>query len=227
MKKGMRMRNAMAMIELIFAIVIISISIMTIPSIMNIAEESTKRMLIDEDAMVRLSAQVMDKFQARWDRGYDVNVSQIPMSYISAISTTADLSCSRLVGASSYRINPDSKTECNLTQAPAAYPLVAGDGNVSRGIEQLNGGTETINITASTGEVFGISANYNVDYVDSTVVMNGNTATAIWRLGSSGNMNPSPAGTRTHLKRIVVRFFDNNLGVDSTLTFFKSNKGSE
>lgn len=228
------MRKAMAMIELIFAIVIIAISLMTIPSMMNIADMSTKRMLIDEDVMIRLSAQVADKFQARWDAGYDVNLTQIPTSYMSTITTVADLNCSRMVGASYYRINPNSTIECDLAQAPAAYPLATAtsnptfvDGNVSKGIEKLNGGTETINVTASTGETFSVSANYNVEYVGSTVAMNGNTATATWRLGASGNMNPSPAGTATHLKRIVVRFFDDNLGADSTLTFFKSNKGSE
>ncbi len=220
------MRHAMAMIELIFAIVIIAISIMSIPSMMYVAEASTKRLLIDEDVMIRLAAQTRDKFQARWDGRYEANVSKIPMSYTSAIPTMSDLNCSRLDGASYYRLNPDSMTECNITQLPSAIPA-PGDGNVSKGIEQLNGGTETINVTASTGEVFGVSGTYRVAYVNSAVVMNGNVASATWRLGSSGNMNPSPSADATHLKRVVVRFFDDDLGTDATLTFFKSNKGSE
>jgi hypothetical protein len=34
------------------------------------------------------------------------------------------------------------------------------------------------------------------------------------------------ANQRTHLKRVVTRFQNAALGVDTTLTFFKSNKGN-
>ena len=47
--RGVVMRSAMAMIELIFAIVIIAISILTIPSMLSVAEQVSKVMIIDED----------------------------------------------------------------------------------------------------------------------------------------------------------------------------------
>lgn len=233
------MRRAMAMIELIFAIVIIAISIITIPTMMSIASQASKSSIIDDDVMARLSSQMIDKFQARWGGEYvlDVNLTKPPrISYID----NGDLTCSRPSSAGlGYRVNPDSNIECNLTQNPKVIPSTVGngtndaDGNVSKGIEKLNGGTETLSITSSTGAVFTVNATYNVRYVESNVsAMTGNTVTTTWKLGSSGTIaadNGGKLGTnladRTHLKRVVVRFWNNSLGIDTTMTFFKSNKG--
>ncbi|MFH0708708.1 MAG: hypothetical protein V2A75_00735 [Pseudomonadota bacterium] len=228
------MRSAMAMIELIFAIVIIAISVMTIPSMMNIADQASKRIAIDDDVMARLSGQMIDKFQARWGGEYvGIDNNESTPVFTSAITTMPDLNCSRIVGTQAFRANPDSSVECNLTQIPLAIPATTGagaDGNVSKGLEMLNSGTETLRVTSSTGETFDIYATYNVRYVPSVLTsLTGNTATATWRLGSSGAIDQDIDGSltaKTHLKRVVVRFWNNSLGVDTTLTFFKSNKGS-
>lgn len=236
------MRLAMAMIELIFAIVIIAISVMTIPTMMSISGEASKRIILDDDIMSRLSAQMVDKFQARWGGEYVVDLNQSTPTYMSSITSVNDLNCSRMVGADYFRINPHSTMECNLTQVPLAIPATVGnganqaDGNVSKGLEKLNGGTETLSIISSTGQSFDINATYNVRYVDANITPNNhsaNTVTATWRLGSSGTIasdNDGDMGVnvddRTHLKRIVVRFWNTTLGIDTTLTFYKSNIGS-
>ncbi|MDD3597865.1 hypothetical protein [Sulfuricurvum sp.] len=235
----MHSRSAMAMIELIFAIVIIAISVITIPTMMSIAGESAKGALIDDDVIARLSAQTIDKFQARWGGEYDVNSTREPKAYISNLSSVSDLNCSRTLGALYYRANPDSSMECNVSQIPLAIPSTAGNGvgdangSVEWGLEMLNGGTETLSVTSSTGESIDINATYNVRYVSAAIVQNGNTETATWTLGSSGtigNDNGGQLGTveadRTHLKRVVVRFWNNALNIDNTMTFFKSNQGS-
>lgn len=235
----MKSRPAMAMIELIFAIVIIAITVITIPVMMNIAGDLSKRMSIDDDVMTRLGSQMIDKFQARWGGEYTgVDNNDSTAIYISEINSTADLRCSRPVGTYFFRVNPDSIAECNVTQTPNAIPAVstanggAANGDVAGGLEMLNAGTETLNVLTSTGEVIDLNATYNVRYVDSTVALAGNTATAIWRLGSSGTITAdnggslgTAAGDRTHLKRVVVRFWNSTLQVDTTLSFFKSNKG--
>jgi len=225
------MRSAMTMIELVFAIVIIAISVVTIPSMMSVANNASKGVMIDEDVMERLGGWVLDKFQGRWDRNYLASGSgPLVMN-----PDRGDLNCSRAGG---YRIGSDENTssmKCNLTASPSVIPTVAGnnpgeaDGNISKGIEQLNNGSETISITASNGVVYNVTATYSVAYVDSTVTTAGNTQTATWILGSSTNMNPvSPSGntgnTISHLKRVVTRF--NSSDVDITLSFFKSNKGN-
>jgi len=218
------MRPAMAMIELIFAIVIIAISVITIPTMMTVANNASKGIVIDEDVMARLSGWALDKSQARWDRNYQASGSGA--LWISGIT---DLNCSRVGG---YRIGSDeniSSMQCNILQAPTNIPNPSSDGNLSLGIEQLNGGAETISVTTSGGSTVDINATYNVRYVASTVATNGNTQTATWKLGSSGNMAPDGSlNSPTHLKRIVIRFVstDPALDIDTTLTFFKSNKGN-
>ncbi len=209
------MRKAMAMIELIFAIVIMAIAVMTIPSMMNIAANATKGMTIDEDVMSRMAGWTIDKFQARWDVNYAVIDS--PVLWIAGVCNVA---------------NPSSATQCDpLNRAPG---FVSGatytNGDTSQGIERLNGGTETVTISpASGGNPYGVTATYSVSYVpDALLTVVGNVATTTWTIGSSGNMNPSPAGGATNLKRIVTRFNSpvTDLDVDTTLTFFKSNKGN-
>jgi hypothetical protein len=224
MMSSPKIRPAMAMIELIFAIVIIAISVMTIPSMMSVADKASKGMAIDEDVMARLSGWTIDKFQARWDGNYAA--SESGALHIAAI---ADLNCSRGSGNLLYRIGSDenvSSMQCDdQNRTPSDILSIYPDGNVSRGIERLNGGSEPITITAAGGTPYTITATYSVAYVASTVATSGNTATATWTLGSSATMNPSPSGT-SHLKRVVTRFNDTTLGVDTTLTFFKSNKGN-
>lgn len=214
------MRSAMAMIELIFAIVIIAISVITIPVMISVADNAAKRITVDDDIMARLSGWTIDKFQARWDGNYSASGSG-PLE----INTTADLRCiPRVVGSTIlYRENNDSSIQCDINRNPPSA-ILAGDGNLTRGIEQLNGGSEPITVTPAGGTAYNVTATYVVSYVDSTVAGT-NTQTATWRLGSSTAMNPNPSGT-SHLKRIVTRFNNNTLDVDTTLTFFKSNKGN-
>ncbi|MDP1784240.1 MAG: type II secretion system protein [Sulfuricurvum sp.] len=213
------MRPAMAMIELIFAIVIIAISVLSIPSMISVADKAVKQIMIDDDVMSRLSGWAIDKFQARWDQNYQASGSG-PLLLINA----ADLNCSRGTGTVWYRANPDSKIQCDPLNAPSV--IAAGDGNLSKGIEQLNGGSEPITITAASGENYTITASYAVSYVDSALdnIVN-NTASDTWTLGSSGTMSPGATGT-SHLKRVVTRFSNPTLGTDIVLTFFKSNKGN-
>lgn len=220
------MRSAMAMIELVFAIVVIAISVLSIPSILLVANEASKQSVIDEDVMSRLAGWTLENFQGRWDKNYMASGSG-PLW----ITGTADLACSRGEGNVWYRANPDSTVQCddqNRTPSVIGVAPVTADGNISRGIEQLNGGTEAITITAASGETYAVNAAYAVRYVSSTLTGGtGNTRTATWRLGSSANMAPDGStGTVTHLKRVVTRFYNEDLGVDVALTFFKSNKGN-
>lgn len=224
------MRPAMAMIELIFAIVIIAISVISIPTMISVADKASEQITVDDDVMSRLSGWTIDKFQARWDGNYSASGSG-PLD----INSTTDLRCvPRIVGSTIlYRENNDSTVQCDIAgNTPSTIPT-SGDGNLTKGIEQLNhgdsGNGETIEITPSGGTPYSITATYEVRYVSSALdgAPVGNTATATWRLGSSTNMFPDGSlNVPTHLKRVVTRFNDTALGVDTTLTFFKSNKGN-
>lgn len=216
------MRSAMAMIELIFAIVIIAISILSIPSMLNVAEQASKISIIDDDVMSRMMGWVIDKSQARWDANYSASDSSILW-----IAGTADMNCSRGSGTVWYRDNNESMIQCHGANIEASIIPVRGNGLLSQGIEQLNEGNETLIVAATTGENYDINVSYTVRYVESNITVNNNVATASWRLGSSSNMTPDGAtGTLTHLKRVVTRFTDPETQTDTVLTFFKSNKGN-
>lgn len=212
------MRLAMAMIELIFAIVVIAISIITIPMMVAVADKASKGIVIDDDVLSRLSGWTLDKFQARWDGNYTASGS----GPLVLNPDTGDLNCTR---DGMYRWGSDenvSSMQCNLLLNPTTIPA-NGSGVLANGIEQLNGGDELIAITAG----YDVNATYAVSYVPSTVVTNGNIATATWILGSSTNMAPNGSLTvPTHLKRVVTRFNDPETSTDIVLTFFKSNKGN-
>ncbi len=216
----MPMRRAIAMIELIFAMVIIAISVISIPTMISVADQASKQMIMDDDVVSRIAGWTMDKFQARWDQRYAASGSNLLV-----ISGTADLGCSRGSGSVRLRANPDSAVMCD-DQNRTPSTIVAGDGNLTKGIEQLNGGSETLTVSAATGEHYTLTASYAVGYVEAGLTsVSDNRATATWRLGSSTAMNPATTGT-SHLKRVVTRFNNAALGVDTTLTFFKSNKGN-
>lgn len=214
--------RGMAMIELIFAIVIIAISVITIPTMMSVANNASKVVAIDEDVMARLHGWAMDKFQARWDGNYSASGS-LPLQ----ISTLSDLNCSRVGG---YRIGSDenvSSMQCNTNTWTTTIPTPSTDGNLTLGIEQLNGGSESITITPTGGTPYNVTATYEVDYVPSSVTqVTPNAQSAVWVLGSSNSMNTGNTGTLSHLKRVVIRFNDATLDTDVVLTFFKSNKGN-
>jgi len=214
------MRHAMAMIELIFAIVIIAISILTIPTVVAVAGNASNVLLNQENVVFELARVANDKFQSRWDGNY-TNMNTAPLQLIG----TADLNCSN-PGPS--RIGYSIRTStlmCNTTGGiPSSIPAL-GDGNVSHGIEQLNGGTEKIRIV---GTSYDIDASYHVRYVPSGLSnINENNVTALWKLGSVGTPNPSGGSlsNTTHLKRVVVVFSEAG-GTQAVLTFFKSNKGN-
>jgi len=216
------MRKGMTMIEVIFAIVIIAISIMAIPSMMELSSKATKGVTIDDDILKRMSGELTKIFQTRWDGNYSSQGSG-PL-WIAG----ADLNCSRGGGSVWYRENNASLVQCNdlnASPAMAATPVV-GNKNLQQGIEQINDINDTFEVNATGGESYRVPITYRVSYVNSTVAVSGNTAAATWVLGSSGSMTPSASGTQTHLKRIVATASGNSPDVNITLTFFKSNKGN-
>lgn len=213
------MRSAMAMIELIFAIVIIAISVITIPSMMNVADNASKGMMIDEDILKRMMGEITKVSQARWDQ------NSFAPDFL-PLQISGDMQCDRVVVGIWYRRNPDSSMMCSGNAPFMAATPATGTLNLSQGIEQLNNRHYNLEINATGGNIYTIPISYSVSYVTATTsVINGGVATATWQLGSSTNMNPSPSGAQTHLKRIVVRANSNNPNVDMTLTFFKSNVG--
>jgi len=227
MMKRVRMRSAMAMIELIFAIVIIAISVLSIPSMMAVADNASKGMIIDEDILKRMMGEITKVSQARWDQN-----STAPDFSPLQITVGGDLPCAAdpLRGAGVYRANPDSSMVCSPNSPMMAVAVADGNLSLNFGIEQLHNNPYVLEVNATAGNIYTIPIEYTVSYVTAThsAINAAGVATASWVLGSSGTPDPAdPAdGTQTHLKRIVATCVDNDPNVNMTLTFFKSNKGN-
>jgi len=214
----MKHHSAMAMIEVIFAIVIIAISVMTIPSMMNIADNTSKGTMIDEDVLKRMTEEIIKVSKARWDQNYqdDANNSEAQFNVLQISNE-----CWNDNGIWK-RKNPDSAMMCEInTSLPSSIPS-SGDLNLTKGIEQLNGKNYTMSVNNGT---YTIPVAYQVGYADSTMALSGTTGTATWTLGSSSSMNAGFTTGPTHLKEVVVHTVDASRNIDMTLTFFKSNVG--
>lgn len=203
----------MTLIELLFAIIIISLTIMTIPSMMSVAAQVTKSEVVDEDVLKRLATELEKISKARWDQNYQ-DEDNASNAYFKVLRIGTEC-------ASGKRRNLDSVMECSAS-APSTIPTT-GDGNLSKGIEQINGIASDLNV--STESNYTVPISYKAGYVNSGMTLTGTTGTATWQLSSSTTQNAGFVGGPTHLKAIVAHVADNDRDVDITLTFFKSNQG--
>lgn len=218
----MKQHLGIAMIELIFAIVIIAISVLTIPSMMSIADVSAKGMIIDEDVLQRMIEEIVKVSKARWDQNYsdDTNASDAQYKVLQISNECWN------DGGILRRRNPDSKMQCEVnTTTPSTIPST-GNLNLTQGIEQLNNKDYNMTVSTSTGN-YDVPVAYRVGYANSDMVLTGTTGTATWTLGSSSNMSAGFTTGPTHLKEVVVRTEDSTRNIDMTLTFFKSNVGKQ
>lgn len=222
------MRKAIAMIELIFAIVVIAISVVTIPTMMAIANNSNKTMVLDDDVMLRLKSETLEIFQSRWDGNYGLDENSSMGRIVNTASGNYECDDDDF-----KRKNKLTTRLCSDTNLTASAIPNSGSGDVRNGIEQLNGFDqdviEIVTTDASLGaESIDIDVEYGVSYVsDNFADHDGGKSRKdiVWRLGFSDNLAPSASASTTNLKRVVVNFKNEDLGVDTTLSFFKSNIG--
>lgn len=221
------------MIELIFAIVVVAIVMLTIPMIIRVMNQS-QELSLGQEIFAKMYAQAQRKSMNPWDQ----NVSRIILNPMDTNGTillvnngAADLNCSRQVGSTFYRDNNISTRECNQAFLAASAILNNGDRNGTSGIEHYNDTTYTVPDSLNGNYQIHIVVAYVGDGADD-IVHNGLYATT-WQLGDSAS--PSGAATAanaTHLKRVVMRFTRvDNAGNPiatmpvTTFTFFMSNIG--
>lgn len=209
-------RYGMTLIELLFAIIIMGITIMTIPSMMSVAASVTKSELVDEDILKRTAMELLKVSQARWDENYkDINGTSGDAEFKFLPINASDC-------PNGHRKNPDSNQICS-TDSPSAIPTT-GNKNLSQGIEQFNNIDYNLTVDATTD--YDVPIFYRVFYVNYTPASPvGGTETVTWRLGSTTNLSPNSVTGPTHLKAVVARTNDPTREIDMVFTFFKSNTG--
>lgn len=212
------------MIELIFAIVVVAIVMLTVPMIIRVMNQS-QELSLGQELFAKMYAQAQRKSMNPWDWG----VSSIVLNPNDTNGTilmvgSTDLNCSRSVGLSVYRDNNISTRECNQVIAASAIP--AHDGNLSGmwGIEQYNDESYTVHDPINGDYTVTIMVSYADDGDDWTVAGHTGHYATVWTLGDDAS--PSGAGTTvSHLKRIVMKYEKSGLPT-STFTFFMSNIGA-
>lgn len=222
------------MIELIFAIVIVAIVMLTIPMIIRVMNQS-QELSLGQEIFAKMYAQAQRKSMNPWDQSVSrivLNPEDTNGTILIVNDGSADLNCSRLVGTTFYRVNNISSRECNQAFL-AASAIPAQDNNLSGmwGIEQYNDEAYIVQDTLNGNyEIRMVVAYVNDGAVDA--VHNGRYATT-WQLGNSSSPSGATAAANaTHLKRVVMRFtrVDNN-GIPiatmpvTTFTYFMSNIG--
>lgn len=220
------------MIELIFAIVVVAIVMLTIPMIIRVMNQS-QELAVGQEIFAKMYAQAQRKSMNPWDRSVS-DIVRNPANTNGTIlivnnAAAIDLSCIRQVGTTFYRENNISTRECNQALL-AASAIGNGDMNGTLGIEHYNNTTYNVNDP--------VNGNYQVHivvgYVSSDVAnRNAANQTATWVLGSDTTpTGATAAANATHLKRVVMRFIkidDAGNPVTTvpvtTFTFFMSNIG--
>jgi len=218
------------MIELIFAIVVVAIVMLTIPMIIRVMNQS-EELSLGQEIFAKMYAQAQRKSMNPWDE----NVTNLLFNFpadgtVLMINATDDLNCSRQIGTNLYRENNISTRECNQALlTPSA--IINGDKNGTLGIEHYNNTTYTVKDTLNGDYQVHIVVAY-VDDGDKDIVHNGNYTTT-WEIGNDTSPSGATAAANaTHLKRVVMRFtrLDGSSNpVPSipvtTLTFYMSNIG--
>lgn len=224
-------RPAIAMIELIFAIVVVSIVMLTIPMIIRVMNQS-EELSLGQEIFAKMYAQAQRKSMNPWDQ----NVSNVILNPLSSdgtvlvIDTMTDLNCSRQVGSARYRENNISSRECNQALWTPS-DITNGDKNGTLGIEHYNNTTYTVKDSLNGDYQIHIVVAYVDDGADD-VAHNGHYATT-WQIGNDASPSGATAAANaTHLKRVVMRFTRlDSLGNPvatipvTTFTFYMSNIG--
>ncbi len=113
---NLRKRTAFTMIELIFAIVVISIVVLSVPTFMQVSEQNVENNLAQE-AIFAASAELMGATSVYWDE------NSMQDSNFSALSRVIDISndCNSTTNLRPGHINQPFHRRCldNLTTSPA------------------------------------------------------------------------------------------------------------
>lgn len=221
------MRSAMSMIELVFAIVIMGIAVMSLPLILT-QVENNNAFAMQQEAILAAKAKIGDILTYEWDdKSYDVTVQR---SYV-LDTTNGDSELGR-VGTTNQRvghINADNRRklyDSTVALNSRSASAIGSDGGDLDDIDDFSGQATTISATLETAGT--------LDYVFTTLTLTPTITyaadTANYASSTLGTfiLNPADSGTITNIKTISVavsgaqnaitlRTFSCNIGESSLL----------
>ena len=216
------MRSAMSMLELVFAIVIMGIAVMSLPLILT-QVQTNNAFAMQQEAILAAKTTIGDILTYEWDdKSYDANASR--SFVLTTNSTTTALNCSATTFRRVGHVNADYRRKCSPLGATASTVATLGaDGGDLDDIDDFNGK----NIPIVTNIVEGAGS---LDYVFTSLTL---TPTITYASNAPINsynnsvltftFNPDNANDITNIKTILVQV----TGASQTITLraFSCNVG--
>lgn len=209
------MRSAMSMLELVFAIVVMGIAVMSLPLILT-QVQTNNTFSLQQEAILAAKTKIGDILTYEWDHNsYDVAAQR--SFVLTAINGNGDLNCSATTFRRIGHVNADYRRKCSLAGATAS--AIGTDGLDD--IDDFNGQATTITAT--------LEGAGTLDYVFTaltltpTITYASDTATYSNTPLNNFTFNPNNANVRTNIKTIAVTASGGNQNI--TLRTFSCNIG--
>ena len=218
MNKKVKSHKAIAMIELIFAIVIIGITLLSIPNLINQASESGYT-TIQQESIAAAASDLSLILSREWDEVGTTDAFNTPI--LTTTSTTASLSS-----------RPGGRTRIYATSTGTSFPASAitsdgGDFDDIDDVDGITGGSVTlidggqdlidVNITIANAVTYiSDAAASGTDWDETTVTFNFPTATATSTTSNIKKVTITLTTTNTAEeladKKILFNAFSSNIG---------------
>lgn len=214
------MRSAMSMLELVFAIVIMGIAVMSLPLILT-QVQTNNAFALQQEAILAAKTKIGDILTYEWDdRSYNATAQRSFVLYTT--NGDPELDCNATTNRRIGHINADYRRKCSVTGATtSAIGDIGADGGDLDDIDDFNGQATTIARTLETAGT--------LDYVFTaltltpTITYASDTATYNNTPLNNFTFNPDNANARTNIKRIAVTVTGGNQNI--TLRAFSCNIG--
>jgi len=213
------MRQATSMIELVFAIVIMGIAVMSLPLILT-QVQNNNAFAMQQEAILAAKAKIGDILTYEWDENSYSAATQ--RAYV--LDTTSDTNLSRVLGTNRRvgHVNAESRRKLfDATINPTT--LLGKEGAVFNDIDDFSSNTPSVLTAATVAETAG-SLDYIFD-LNMTTTVTYAADTANYTSSSLGvfALNPDDNGATTNIKTISVRVTGANNNI--TLRTFSCNIG--
>lgn len=205
-------KSAFSMIELIFAIVIIGITVISLPMVNQVISKSTESNLVQE-AIFASSAEINQILSYRWDEN-SIQNNDILSKVIWASSSDCDTSTKLRPGhidAPLHRRCLDNNTTAITPTANLGLDTGESTTNDSDDIDDFNADAKSIFIDTSGGGTIVSSKGYKNDY-NSTISV------------SYANFDPNFTANN-NIKKITITILDTNGNAVTRLRAFSANIG--
>jgi len=226
-KKLHNLRPAVAMLELIFAIVIIGITLMSAPQIISVSTQSSN-VAMQQEAIAAASSQISLVLTRNWDE-LDSN-SSTGYGILQVTSRPGKRNVDDFNMTRTYNVNIGSTHATPL----ANFQVDIGDSGVLDDIDDFDGQVQTLQLYAGETAAF---SNNEGDYIDASGIYTTTSIaygddTATYASGSITLNNPFRASTSTssNIKTIKVQLQTSTteieLAKDVSLYAFSCNIGT-